>query len=94
MENIKTSKDEEWAWIKSEPTFIHDFIWNGEILGAVIQRTKKLGSQYSLINAKLLESEGTTLLHKLSHHPLNKDQMEIFDGFTNGGWNQSKFQKC
>ena len=83
MEHIRASKDVEWAWISSQPKFIIDFIYNGEVLGALFQRTNKMSFVYSVLkervhsvlNDEILELEKTTILHKLSQCPLNDDQM-------------------
>ena len=74
MENIRASKDTEWVWITSQPKFIIDFLHNGEVLGALVQRTKKMCHE-SVLNDKVIELRGTTILHKLSQFPLNDDQM-------------------
>ena len=63
-------------WVRSQPKFINDFIINGEVLGALIQRVKTLEwIQYSKLDSILIRMRGTTLLHKLSQYPLNDDQM-------------------
>lgn len=63
-------------WVRSQPKFINDFIFNGEVLGALIQRVKTLECiQYSNLDSILIRMRGTTLLHKLSQYPLNDDQM-------------------
>ena len=83
IESIKTSKDEQWIWIGSNPERINDYIWNGEVLSALLQRTVSLCIMNLLPSLEI--EGGTSLLHVLSYDPANEDQMSsLMDLFQEG----------